>query len=56
MPVGVPAASSARALKVDCGGFGSFHQNGISPQRASLSSKPAAPARRIGTVVVGRTL
>src|SRR5882762_9568010 len=52
------AASSDLALKQCWGGFGSFHQVGTKPQRASISSSsPVAGLPRIsGIAVVGATL
>jgi hypothetical protein len=51
------AASSDLALKLFCGSFGCFHQDGTKPQRASISSSsPVAGLPRIrGMLVVGAT-
>lgn len=55
--MGLVAASSERALNVFLGGFALFHQNGISPHRAAITSRPpASSSRSMGTVAVGDTL
>jgi hypothetical protein len=51
------AASSERALKQLVGGLGCFHQGGMKPQRASIStSSPPLPPRSTGMLIVGATL
>ncbi|MNP46345.1 hypothetical protein D3C76_1403350 [compost metagenome] len=48
--IGLVAASSLRALKLNVGGVGFFHQGGISPQRAGTTScSPWSLSRTMGT-------
>ena len=55
--VGFCAASSERALNVSEGGVSLFHQLGIKPQRAPMSSvAPSCARMMMGTCVVGATL
>jgi hypothetical protein len=56
--IGFEVASSEWALIVWVGSFAFFHQLGIKPQRAYVSTRPplSGAERRIGTVVDGATL
>src|SRR5687768_7092109 len=54
--IGLAATSSDLALKQFDGGLGCFHQGGMNPQRASISTSPPLPPRSTGTLIVGATL